>query len=81
MVIAIIQGALCGVMFFAVPGGLQALRRPGIVLGPVVFVVPASILQVRSAPERHDDRQKARTVWIIGVQPFIPAVYGVKAPL
>jgi hypothetical protein len=27
------------------------------------------------------DRQKARTVCIIGVQPFIPAVYGVKAPL
>jgi len=28
-----------------------------------------------------NDCQKARTVWIIGTQPFIPAVYGVKAPL
>src|SRR5688572_20881074 len=25
--------------------------------------------------------QKARTVWIIGTQPAMPAVYGVKAPL
>ena len=31
---------------------------------------------------RHDaDRQKARTVWTIGTQPVMPAVYGVKAPL
>lgn len=27
------------------------------------------------------ERQKARTVWSIGIQPAIPAVYGVKAPL
>ena len=40
------------VMFFAVLGGLQAFGVLGIVLGPVVFAVAASILQVLSAPER-----------------------------
>jgi predicted PurR-regulated permease PerM len=39
-------------MFFAVLGGLQAFGVLGIVLGPVVFAVAASILQVLSAPER-----------------------------
>ena len=29
----------------------------------------------------HVEDQKARTVWSIGTQPVIPAVYGVKAPL
>ncbi len=39
------------VMFFAVLGGLQAFGVLGIVLGPVVFAVAASILEVLSAPD------------------------------
>jgi len=28
-----------------------------------------------------DDHQKAMMVWTIGTQPFMPAVYGVNAPV
>jgi hypothetical protein len=34
-----------------------------------------------TTPIGRGDCQKARTVCIIGVQPFKPVVYGVKAPL
>ena len=67
----------------------RAPVHTNVVFMPVIVLQLLSLRKADRVPRPEEvalvivrtDDQKASTVWTIGTQPFIPAVYGVKAPL